>query len=73
MFKIYYTDPWGEAGSIDYDDLTPALHHMEQLRQDGNTFVTMVSENPNSVGKPGVDTVKDIANYDGWISRGRAP
>ena len=73
MFKIYFTDSHGEAGSIDYNDLTMALRHVEQLRKDGNTYVTMVSENPNSVGKPGVDTVKDIANYDGWISRGRAP
>jgi hypothetical protein len=33
--------------------------------------LTMVSKNVNCTSKPGVDTVKDTANYDGWISRGR--
>ena len=59
MYKVYWTDPWGEAGSSDYEDLAQALSYSAQLREDGNTFVTMVSENPNSVGKPGVDSVID--------------
>ena len=73
MFKVYYTidkTPHAE----DFDDLTTALKAVEFCRSMlGRTFVTMVSENPHCTSKMGVDTVKDIHNYDGWISRGRAP
>ena len=31
----------------------------------GMTFVTMVSENPDSVGRPGVDSVVDGKTPDG--------
>jgi hypothetical protein len=74
MFKIYYTNEHGEARSYDHESLTEALAAVEGLRrQTRYSFVTMVSENVNCTSKPGVDTVKDVANYDGWISRGRAP
>ena len=73
MFKVYWTDAAGKPDAEEYDDLSTALQVTNSLRHDGFTFVTMVSENPNCTSKPGVDTVTDIANYDGWISRGRAP
>ena len=67
MFKVYYTDSHGHAGSVDYAELADALTHAAQLREDGNSFVTMVSENPNSVGKPGVDSVVDGLLPDGTV------
>ena len=74
MFKIYFTNEHGEARSYDEESLTAALATVEGLRRNTRySFITMVSENPNCTSKLGVDTVEDIANYDGWISRGRAP
>lgn len=69
MFKVYWTGVVGGACSQDFGDLTEALAHSKYLRDTGRTFVTMVSENPNCTSKPGVDEVKDVENYDGWISR----
>ena len=66
MFKVYYTDPVDEqCHSHDLDTLSEALRHTEGFRQLGMTFVTMVSENPNSVGKAGVDEIKDGMCPDG--------
>jgi hypothetical protein len=60
MFKVYYTDPvMDQSHSHNLETLTEALRHAEGFRSLGMTFVTMVSENPNSVGKPGVDSVVD--------------
>ena len=66
MFKIYYTDPvtnWSHAH--DADTLSEALQYTEGFRKLGMTFVTMVSENPDSVGRPGVDSVVDGRTPDG--------
>jgi hypothetical protein len=67
MYKIYWTDSQGLACSQDFEILTDALAHSKHLRDIGRTFVTMVSENPNVVGKPGVDTV-----IDGKLPNGEA-
>jgi hypothetical protein len=71
MYKVYWTNEYGENCGQALDGLTEALALAEWARNSNNTFVTMVSENVNCTSKPGVDTVKDTANYDGWISRGR--
>lgn len=73
MFKVYWTDPDGFSHGMQFSDMNLALAFTENMRGIGNIFVTMVSENPNCTSKPGVDEVKDVDNYDGWISRGRAP
>lgn len=66
MFKVYYTDPKdNKAYSWDEATLTGALSITERFRKEGFTFVTMVSENPNMVGKPGVAGVKDGKLPDG--------
>jgi hypothetical protein len=60
MFKIYYTDPitnWAHAHDV--ETLVEALQHTEGFRKLGMTYVTMVAEDPNQVGKPGVAGVKD--------------
>ncbi len=75
MFKVYWTDPTGQPCSQDFDGLTDALSHSKYLRDIGRTFVTMVSENPDVVGKPGVDSVVDGVLPDGeaytWMKRRR--
>jgi hypothetical protein len=60
MYKVYYTDPVdSKAYSWDCEILTDALTVSERFRKEGMSFVTMVSQNPNVVGKPGVDAVED--------------
>jgi len=66
MFKIYYTDPvtdWSHAHNA--DTLKEALQYTEGFRKLGMTFVVMVSEHPDSVGRPGVDSVVDGKTPDG--------
>jgi microsomal dipeptidase-like Zn-dependent dipeptidase len=68
MFKVYYTDPitdWSHSHGI--ETLTEALKYCEEFRKLGMTFVTMVSENPNSVGKSGVDSIKNGVCPDGVL------
>ena len=68
MFKVYYTDPVAkQCHSHDLDTLSEALRHTEGFRQLGMTFVTMVSENPNSVGKTGVDSIVNGVCPDGVV------
>jgi hypothetical protein len=73
MFKVYWTDEQGNACYQNFEDMSPALNWTQFLREKGRTFVTMVSENPNSVGKPGVDSVVDGKLPDGldytWMKR----
>jgi hypothetical protein len=74
MYKIYYTNEHNEARSYDESTLKEALLLVEGLRRNTrNSFVTMVSENPNAVGKPGVDSITngvlpDGSNYE-WRKR----
>lgn len=75
MYKIYFTNENGEARSYNEEYLAIALKVAEILRQDKKrySFVTMVSENPNCVGKQGVDSVIDGKLPDGnnyeWMKR----
>ena len=66
MFKIYYTDPDTDFPHVrTVGTLTDALHNSEDLRKSGMTFVTMVAEDPNQVGKPGVDSIVNGVCPDG--------
>lgn len=65
MYKVYWTDPDGQACSEDHMDLVTALNQTNYLRNLGNAFVTMVGENPNQVGKMGVDSVEQGRLPDG--------
>ncbi len=73
MFKLYWTDKDGITNGKYSADLMTALQLSETLRKAGNTFVTMVSENPNSVGKPGVDSIQGgkcpSGEMYGWSKR----
>ena len=75
MYKVYWTDPTDEPCAQNFEDMSEALQHTEFLRSSGRRFVTMVSENPDSVGKPGVDSVKHGLLPDGelytWKKRRR--
>lgn len=59
MFKVYWTDFTNTPQGIYTSTLTGALRICEEKRREGFTFVTMVSEDPNSVGRPGVDEIVD--------------
>jgi hypothetical protein len=66
MFKIYYTDPNTDFPHVcTVGELSDALYAAKTYREQGMTFVTMVSENPNSVGKAGVDEIINGACPDG--------
>ena len=66
MYKIYFTNEYGEARSYDEPTLSEALKTVEGLRkQTRYNFITMVSENPDCVGKQGVDSVVDGKLPDG--------
>jgi len=66
MFRVYYTDPLsGQAHGHDLELLTEALRYTEGFRKLGMSFVTMVSENPDSVGKAGVDSIVNGVCPDG--------
>ena len=76
MFKIYWTDHDQHAWGEETHDLVQALKITKEKRDAGCTFVTMASENPQHVGKPGVDAVVDGKTPDGedydWSKAGRA-
>jgi len=66
MYKVYFTNQHGEARSYDEDTLTEALLLTEGLRRNTrNSFIVMTSENPDCVGKQGVDSVVDGKLPDG--------
>ena len=75
-YMVFWIDSNGEAKNEYFQDneMTKALNFMNELRKDdSNQFVTYCSQNANSVGKPGVDTVKDGKLPDGsaytWMKR----
>ncbi len=76
MFKIYWTDPDNQAQGEETTELVQALQITKDKRDAGLRFVTMVSENTQSVGKQGVDTIVDGKTPDGqdygWSKAGRA-
>jgi hypothetical protein len=73
MYKVYWTDEKGLPFSMDHEGLNDALVFSSLMRTCNARFVTMVSEDPNSVGKPGVDEIvngklPDGTNYE-WKKR----
>ena len=73
MFVVFWLDvqPTGmnpQHKKFDTGDMMAAMTFMEALRQqqrsgDGICHVTMSSENPNSVGRPGVDVTGPDYNW----------
>lgn len=76
MFKIYGTDANNQIHAQETAELVAALRITQEMRDAGYTFVTMASENPDHVGKAGVDTIADGKTPDGhaydWSKAGRA-
>lgn len=61
VYKVYWTMN-GNATAQDFTELIPALNWMQELRNDHEqrfSFITMVSENSDMVGKQGADSVED--------------
>ena len=67
MYKVYWTAPNGAEMSLFFTDMSRALDHSRHAREAGGTFVCMASENPNLVGKQGVDSVKEGILPDGSV------
>ena len=59
MYKVYWTAEDGSARSEDYVEMVAALTEANRLRNEGRAYVVMASENPNQVGKMGVDSVEN--------------
>ena len=59
MYKVYWTAADGSARSEDYVEMVAALTEANRLRNEGRAYVVMASENPNQVGRMGVDAVED--------------
>jgi hypothetical protein len=59
MYKVYWTAADGSARSEDYVEMVAALTEANRLRNEGRAYVVMASENPNQVGRMGVDSVED--------------
>ena len=59
MYRVYWTAEDGSARSEDYVEMVAALTEANRLRNEGRAYVVMASENPNQVGKMGVDSVED--------------
>lgn len=53
MYKIYWTDNYGEACSTEIAQLQNTLVYVDLLRKQGYHYVTMVSDYQDMVGKPG--------------------
>ena len=59
MYRVYWTAADGSARSEDYVEMVAALTETNRLRNEGHAYVVMASENPNQVGRMGVDSVED--------------
>jgi len=72
-YMVYWTMTNGAPASASHTDMSAALRHAELHRRQGMRFVTMCAENPNQVGKMGVDQIVDNKTPDGveytWVKR----
>jgi hypothetical protein len=59
MYRVYWTAEDGSARSEDYVEMVAALTEANRLRNEGRAYVVMASENPNQVGRMGVDSVEN--------------
>lgn len=65
MHKIYWTDRTGREHSLFRTKLGEALNVAKDARDAGGTFVVIATENPDQVGKMGVDSIKEGVLPDG--------
>jgi hypothetical protein len=72
MFMVFWYGSKPYCKKFENDKLVEVLKYMEELRNNKeNSFVTLCSENPNSVGKPGV--VEVSSDYNWTKRRGNMP
>lgn len=68
MYKVYYTSTNNDSAhamTFNRDQMTEALGAAQSLRNNGYTFVTIVCENSDQVGKMGVSAVENGRLPDG--------
>lgn len=72
------TTVFARSETFDTTEMVDAMHFMEVLRKArrehaGISFITLVSEHPDSVGEAGVDSIKNGVCPDGiqytWMKR----
>lgn len=70
---VYWTMTDGNPASAEIGALTAALSCAELHRRQGMRFVSICAEDPNQVGKMGVDSIVDNKTPDGveytWVKR----
>jgi len=76
-YMVFWFRQGPECEYFEPSQMTEALALMNELRKDpSNEFVTFASQDPNSVGKPGVDSIENGKTPDGhpyeWSKAGRA-
>jgi hypothetical protein len=57
MYMVFCYTSLNDAEGVEFDEMKDALAYAKLLRDSGCRYVTMVSENPNVVGRAGVDAV----------------
>lgn len=67
MYRVYATGFDNLPFSVDYDELVEALNAVAMFRNQGYSFVIMVSENLNCVSLTGA-TGMDAKDYE-WKKR----
>jgi hypothetical protein len=67
MYRVYFTGLDNLPYAVDYDNLIESLDAVAFYRNEGYTFVTMVSENPDCVSLIGA-TGMDADDYE-WKKR----
>lgn len=72
-YIVYWTMTNGDPASAGLSSLTAAIAYAELHRRQGMRFVTICAEDPNQVGKMGVDSIVDNKTPDGveytWVKR----
>jgi hypothetical protein len=67
MYRVYFTGLDNLPYAVDYDNLIESLDAVAFYRNEGYTFVTMVSENPDCVSLTGANGM-DAKDYE-WKKR----
>lgn len=62
---LFWIEDTGYCNALPFDDMSAALTQAQILRGNGFRFVTLAAENPDQIGKLGVDTIKDGILPDG--------
>lgn len=68
-YVVFWMEAPGVPACREFGDaeMTASHEHMQTLRRQGKRYVAMASENPDSVGQAGVDSVEGGRLPDGHV------